>query len=162
MKCICCICGKEFNGRANATVCSAICRMERNKRYAAKYRKKNPDKVRAQQRAYWNKTNVTEELDKIKQSDNLDLTFNPVVAPDPKPKKKKKAKKPQPQYTGSKWAKVYTKADRLTKISMLSGALSLYEIAHLTYGQLSLIWDTDKYNKLLQQVVNRKREESQA
>ena len=152
---VCKICKKEFEAkRVNASLCSDECKREARRRYAETYRLANPEKVRERQRKWWHDNRAINP--EIKGSDNLDIT----IESDPKPKKKKKAKKaPLPKYTGSKWAKIYTKADRLTKISMLSGALSQHEIAHLSYGKLSTMWCTDKYNSLLQQVIKIKQQE---
>ena len=147
----CKICGKQFEGRADATLCSGTCRLEAKRRYAKEYRECHGDRVRAAQRKWWNNNRAKPVV--ISQSDNLDLTFESA------PKKKNKKKTPEPKYTGSKWAKVYTKANRLTKISMLSWQLSKLEIAHLSYGELSLIWDTEKYNNLLYKVLKIKQEE---
>jgi len=152
---VCKICGKEFNGRPNASLCSGACRLAAQRIYQKEYNLRNPEKSKAAKRAYWNRTHNKEDAVTITDSDNLDLTFEPVK------RKKKKSKKRLPKYKGSKWADVYSKADRLTRISMLSGALSKYEIEHLSYGYLSLIWDTEKYKRLLDRVLKIKKAEEQ-
>ena len=150
---VCKICGKEFEGRFNASVCSPECKKENARIKAREYRECNAEKVRAAQRKWWNENRAVN----ITQSDNLDLGF---ATKEIKSKKSIKTKaKPEPKYTGSKWAKDYTKANRLTKISMLSWQLSKHEIAHLSYGELSLIWDTEKYNNLLKRILDIKRQE---
>lgn len=152
---VCKICGKEFEGRANASICSGACRLAAQRIYQKEYNLRNPDKAKASKRAYWNKTHAKEAAVTITDSDNLDLTFEPVK------RKKKKSKKRLPKYKGSKWAEVYSNSDRLTRIAMLSGELSKYEIAHLSYGALSLIWDTEKYKRLLDRVLKIKKAEEQ-
>ena len=140
----CKICGKQFEGRFNSTLCSDECKRENKRIYAQEYRTAYTDKIRERQRQWWNEhkaVNIT----------SADLQES---------KRKKNKKHNEPKYTGSKWAKLYTKGDRLTRIAMLSWALSQYNIAHLSYGYLSLIWDTEKYNLLLQQVVRLKRQET--
>lgn len=153
----CTICGKLFEGRANATVCSGICRLESKRRYQREYKALNYEKIRASQNAYWNKTHSKEESINITHSDNIALDFA-AVAP-PKPKRKPKPLEHKKIATDSKWAKKYAEADRLTKIAMLSWALDKLEIAHLSYGQLSTKWLTHEYYSLLQQVLNRAKEE---
>ena len=145
---ICKICGKEFEGRYNSFLCSTECKRENARIKARKYRECNPEKIKAAQRKWWNENRAIN----ITQSDNLDITFTPK-------KSSPKKKKPEPKYNSSKWAKVYTKADRLTKISMLSWQLSKNEIEHLSYGELSIIWDTEKYNNLLKKVLDLKQQE---
>lgn len=154
---VCKICGKEFEGRANASICSGACRLAAQRIYQKEYNLRNPEKAKASKRAYWNRTHNKEDAVTITDSDNLDLNFESV-----KPKrKKKKAKKKLPKYKGSKWAEVYSNSDRLTRIAMLSGELSKYEIADLSYGALSLIWDTEKYKRLLDRVLKIKKAEEQ-
>jgi len=150
---VCKICGKEFEGRANASICSGACRLEAQRIYQKEYSLRNPEKSKASKRAYWNKTQSKEAAVAGTDSDNLDLNFKSVK------QKKKKAKKRLPKYKGSKWAEVYSKSDRLTRISMLSGELSRYEIDHLSYGDLSLICDTEKYKRLLDRVLKIKQQE---
>lgn len=149
----CRICGKEFKGRANASICSAACRAEARKEYQKKYRMLYPDKVKARQRKWWNENRAV--MPEIKSSDNIALAN----VSEPKPKASKKKKKVEPKYTGSKWADYYTKADRLTKISMLSKELSKYDIAHLSYGSLSTLWNTGRYEALLHKVLRIKEQE---
>lgn len=62
-----------------------------------------------------------------------------------------------------KWIKDYVHGDRLTKIAMLARALRDYKMdTEASYGRLSLIWDTDKYDSLEKQVFSRKRKEKHA
>lgn len=154
----CTICGKLFEGRVNATVCSGICRLESKRRYQREYKALNYEKIRASQNAYWNKTHSKEEPINITHSDNIALDVA-AVAP-PKPKRKPKPLEHKKIATDSKWAKKYAEADRLTKIAMLSWALDKLGIAHLSYGQLSTKWLTHEYYSLLQQVLNRAKEEA--
>jgi hypothetical protein len=60
-----------------------------------------------------------------------------------------------------KWIKEYTEGDRLTKISMLSIALTDYQIELMTYGRLSPLWGTEKYASYERQVFKRKRSENE-
>lgn len=151
----CRICGKEFNGRANASICSAACRAEARKEYQKKYRMLYPNKVKDRQRKWWSENRA--KMPEIKSSDNIDLA-NVSVA-DLTPEQAIKKRKSKPKYTGSKWADNYTNADRLTKISMLSNELSKYEIAHLSYGVLSTMWDSGRYEALLHKVLRIKEQE---
>lgn len=59
--------------------------------------------------------------------------------------------------TQPEWIEKYQAADRLTKISMLAAALSYYHIEQTSYGNLSVLWDTDKYRTFEYQVFKRKR-----
>ena len=152
---VCRICGKEFKGRANACICSGTCRLEAQKEYQKKYRMLYPNKVKERQRKWWNENRAV--MPEIKSSDNIALAN----VSDPKPKASKKKKKVEPKYTGSIWADDYTNADRLTKISMLSNELSKYEIAHLSYGSLSTLWNTGRYEALLHKVLRIKEQEEQ-
>lgn len=150
MICTCKICGKKFEGRANGCICSGICRDQAKRDYAKKYRMSYPDRVKQNyKRCYENrKPNIT-------SSDNIAFDIaaaapkqKPKQNPMPKPRNHKKIA------TDSNWAKVYAAADRLTKIAMLSSELSRLEIEHISYGQLSLIWLTQRYYSLLQQVLD--------
>lgn len=157
---ICKICGNEFIGRANREICSEPCKKEYRRLKAAEYKERNPKKVKARQRAYWNKTHKFEELKKIEGSDNIALDVAAAAPPDPKLKRKPKPLEHKKIATDSKWAKKYAEADRLTKIAMLSWALDKLGIAHLSYGQLSTKWLTNEYYSLLQQVLDRAKEEA--
>ncbi len=154
----CIICGKQFEGRANATICSGVCRLEYKRRYQIKYKSLNREKVKEQQRKSYAK-NYSAAVN-ITSSDNIALN----IAPDPKPKRKPKPKlKYRPEiFKDSQWGRDYYKSDRLVQISMLSAALSKYEIEHLSYGQLSLIDGTEKYYSYLKQVLNIKKQEERA
>lgn len=146
----CRICGKQFEGRANRELCSAACRIEAKKIYQREYKKSHYEAIKTYQRVNWAKRKAIEKAYGLTQSNNIALDS----AVDPKPLYHKKIA------TDSKWAKTYTKADRLTKISMLSWALDKLGIAHLSYGQLSTKWLTNEYYSLLQQVLNRAKEEA--
>ena len=150
----CRICGKKFEGRANACICSGACRLEANRQNAKKYRLLNPELYKQKQRDYWNRTHTKKEPVTKKSSEDP----KKVTKLKSKHKDESKPKKHKEIAKDSEWAKKYAVADRLTKISMLSGALSKLEIAHLNYGQLSLIWLSEKYYKLLQQVLERAKE----
>lgn len=153
----CVICGKEFEGRANATTCSGECRLEAKKNYQRVYVKNHRDKIRKYQRENWAKRKAIEKAYHITKSDNIALDI--AAAAKPKPKPKIKPQEHKKIATDSKWAKMYAAADRLTKIAMLSWALDKLGIAHLSYGQLSTKWLTHEYYSLLQQVLNRAKEE---
>lgn len=158
MKKICKICGNEFEGRANREYCSGICKMEAKRRYQRAYKKINYDKIKTYQREYYPKRKAIEKGFNITESDNIALDIAAAAAP--KTKRKPKPLEHKKIATDSKWAKTYAKADRLTKISMLSWALDKLGIAHLSYGQLSTKWLTNEYYSLLQQVLNRAKEEA--
>ena len=155
---ICKICRNEFIGRANREICSEPCKKEYRRLKAAEYKERNPEKVKARQRAYWNKTHKFEELKKIEGSDNIEQNVVATVCPAPDPQPKSKTKKRERKYKDSAWARKYSEADRLTKISMLSWALDKLGIAHLSYGQLSPKYLNNEYNRLLQQVLDRAKE----
>ncbi len=159
MRKICKICGNEFEGRANRDYCSAVCRMEAKKIYQREYKKSHYDKIKAYQRNNWANRKAMEKAFNITKSDNIALDSAAAAPP-----KTKRNPKPKPQEhkkiaTDSKWAKKYAEADRLTKIAMLSWALDKLGIAHLSYGLLSTKWLTNEYYSLLQQVLNRAKEE---
>lgn len=157
MICTCRICGKKYDGRPNSCICSDVCRREAQRIYQKEYRMRNPDKSRKAKLDYWNKKKLENlAFKKELKSDNIDLD-----APKPKPKSKSKPKTKdhKPININSKWAEIYNSADRLTKLSMLSEALIKHDIAKLSYGKLSLIWLTDEYYRLLQQVLKIRAEE---
>ena len=58
-----------------------------------------------------------------------------------------------------KWVKDYINSDRLDRISMLARALNnvCVDKPIFTYGNLSQIYGTEKYYKLEQDVIKRKR-----
>lgn len=157
MKKICKICGNEFEGRANRDCCSGVCKMEAKTIYQREYRKINHEKIKDSQKKSYYKQKAIEKAFNITKSDNIALDG---VAAAPKPKRKPKTQEHKKIATDSKWAKEYAEADRLTKIAMLSGALAKLEIAHLSYGQLSTKWLTHEYYSLLQQVLDRAKEEA--
>lgn len=155
MICTCRICGKKYEGRANSCICSDVCRREAKRIYQKEYSMRNPDKSKKAKLDYWNKKKSENLSFKNElKSDNIDLD-----ASKPKPKSKSKTKDHKSININSKWAEIYNSADRLTKLSMLSEALSKHDIAKLSYGKLSLIWLTDEYYRLLQQVLKIKAEE---
>ena len=153
----CRICGKQFEGRANRELCSAACRIEAKKIYQREYKKSHYEAIKTYQRVNWAKRKAIEKAFNITKSDNIALN-SAAAAPDPK--RKPKPLEHKKIATDSKWAKTYAKADRLTKISMLSCALDKLGIAHLSYGQLSTKWLTHEYYSLLQQVLDRAKEEA--
>lgn len=152
----CRICGKQFEGRANRELCSAACRIEAKKIYQREYKKSHYEAIKTYQRVNWAKRKAIEKAYGLTQSNNIALDS----AADPKRKRKPKPLEHKKIATDSKWAKVYAAADRLTKIAMLSWALDKLGIAHLSYGQLSTKWLTHEYYSLLQQVLNRAKEEA--
>lgn len=158
MRKICKICGNEFEGRANREYCSGVCKIEAKRRYQREYKASHYEKIKNYQRENWAKRKAIEKAYGITKSDNIALDIAAAAEP------KKKNRKPKPLEhkkiaTDSKWAKKYAEADRLTKIAMLSWALDKLGIAHLSYGQLSTKWLTHEYYSLLQQVLNRAKEE---
>ena len=160
MKKICKICGNEFEGRANRDCCSGVCKMEAKTIYQREYRKINHEKIKDSQKKSYYKQKAIEKAFNITKSDNIAQDVAAAAPPDPKPKRKPKTQEHKKIATDSKWAKEYAEADRLTKIAMLSGALAKLEIAHLSYGQLSTKWLTHEYYSLLQQVLDRAKEEA--
>ena len=160
MRKICKICGNEFEGRANREYCSGACKIEAKRRYQREYKAIHYDKIKTYQRENWAKRKAIEKAYGITKSDNIALDSAAAAPPDPKPKRKPKPLEHKKIATDSKWAKKYAEADRLTKIAMLSWALDKLGIAHLSYGQLSTKWLTNEYYSLLQQVLNRAKEEA--
>lgn len=154
---VCKICGKEFEGRANANICSGTCKIESQRIYQREYKKAHYERVKSDQRAYWARQKAVEKAFNINKSDNIAL--DSAAAAPPKAKRKPKPLEHKKIATDSKWAKKYAEADRLTKIAMLSWALDKLGIAHLSYGLLSTKWLTNEYYSLLQQVLNRAKEE---
>lgn len=141
----CIVCGKQFEGRGNKKVCSGICRLENKRLYQAQYRKLYPEKCKKTWNDCYHKKREAQR--------KLDIK----ITPDPKPKRKKQ---PMPDiYKSSEWGKDYYRADRLTQISMLSGELSKYEIANVSYGYLSAIFESGRYFSLLKQILSIKAEE---
>lgn len=159
MRKICKICGNEFEGRANREYCSGACKIEAKKIYQREYKKSHYEKIKNYQKKSWYKQKAIEKAFNITKSDNIALD-SAAAAPAPKRNYKPKPQEHKKIATDSKWAKKYAEADRLTKIAMLSWALDKLEIAHLSYGQLSTKWLTHEYYNLLQQVLNRAKEEA--
>lgn len=148
MKLNCVICGKEFEGRANAKCCSGACRIDYKKQYNLEYRYNNQAIIKEQKRKWYAKKH--------------DSAY--------KPKEEKMEELPPDNCNGrnyyinqqskiicrsSKWGRSYYRRDRLEQIVMLSAELSESGIARLSYGYLSAIrdYDKDRYLRLLSAVV---------
>ena len=54
------------------------------------------------------------------------------------------------------WKDKYEKADRVTKLSMMSLALTEHNIATMNYGYLSFIYGTEEYKRLEEKVYKAK------
>ena len=128
----CVVCGKEFDGRG--ICCSPECSFKYKQEYAKKYKEEHREEIAKYQRQ--------------KSRERYMPSLNDVPKKSPKPK----AKDPE-------WILQYLQADRLTKISMLAIALTDYQIQLMTYGQLSTLWGTAKYDDFERQVFKRKRSE---
>ena len=109
--------------------CSEACSLEFKKQQSKRYREEHK-----QERAEYFKKRNKEHYGQAK------------IVP------KAKAKDPD-------WIQKYTKADRLTQISMLAIALTDSRIALMTYGKLSLLWGTEQYESYEKQVFKVKRKE---
>lgn len=153
---VCKICGKEFEGRANNTLCSGVCRMEAKRRYQNEYRSLNRDKIKQQQHENYCKRKIGAPT--IASSDNIALDF--ALDPQTKTEAKPTKREPMPdKFKGSLWGRKYYKTDRMEKIVMLSSALSKYGIEKLSYGQLSAMFESGRYFSLLNRVLTIKAEE---
>lgn len=150
MKKICKICGREFEGKANACICSGPCRLEAQKKYQQKYKINNMNKIRKRQRNWYHNNKA---LGAVNSSDNLDLEF------DRDKEVKKQNKFAKKKFTGSAWAERYTNLSRLDRIALLSKELSDYKLANLSYGTLSGMYETGRYNALLHKVLRIKENE---
>lgn len=109
--------------------CSESCSLEFKKQQSKRYREEH----KAERAEYFRKRNQ-EHYGKAK------------IVP------KSKGKDPD-------WIQKYTKADRLTQISMLAIALTDCGIALMTYGKLSMLWGTEQYERYEQYVFKAKRKE---
>lgn len=142
---VCIICGKEFEGRYNASVCSGVCRIEYQRRYQQQYKQKNKDYIQNYNKRWYAMHNNKPLPKKVSKED---IIANIVTL------KVREPKKVMPDiYKGSSWGKRYWKADRLDRIVYLSSALSKHGLSYLTYGQLSAIYEEKKYMDLLYKVL---------
>ena len=150
MKKVCRICGKTFDGRANATVCSGVCRLEAKKLYAKEYKEKYPNKVKKSQKDHYekvkNEKQIMQQLEEVKPKRKIAYVRNET-----------EAEKLRNLCKESKWGRKYKAAYRLDQIAMLSWALDYLGIARMSYGDLSVIYYTQKYDSLLKRVLNRMR-----
>lgn len=150
MKKVCRICGKTFEGRANATVCSGVCRLEAKKLYAKEYKEKYPNKVKKSQKDHYekvkNEKQIMQQLEEVKPKRKIAYVRNET-----------EAEKYRNLCKESKWGRKYKAACRLDQIAMLSWALDYLGIARMSYGDLSVIYYTQKYDDLLKRVLNRMR-----
>ena len=156
----CIVCGKLFLGRPNSNVCSGACRLESKRRYMAKYREENSEKIAEDKRKWYFRKKGAAFVPKPKpkeeaatpKEDTLELV---------------NVKNPKNYYLNSqsriickdsRWGRKYLKRDRLDQIVMLSTELSQLGIERLTYGYLSAIRDLDqrRYLRLLKAVVDAK------
>ena len=144
MKKICKVCGKEFEGRVNSTVCSGTCRIEYQKQYQLKYKQENKEYVKNYNQRWYAMHSNQPVSKKIPEE-----VLNNVVTL----KAQKKPKTMPDNYKASSWGRKYWKADRLDKIVMLSSALSKWNLERLTYGQLSAIFESGRYMTLLYKVL---------
>ena len=157
---VCKICGKQFEGRSNKEICSAACRQEAKVRYMKEYRSANREKIQQKQKEWYCKQLARKP--KITSSDNIALDIEPEPQPEPQPEPAPKLKPKNyipDKFKGSSWGKKYYKALRIDKIVMLSSALSEYGIEYLSYGQLSAMFESGCYSKLLNRVLTIKVEE---
>lgn len=143
---ICKVCGKEFEGKANSTVCSGVCRLEYQKQYQIQYKQENKDYLKNYNKRWYAMHNNQPVPKKVSKQDSLD---NIVCL-----KKPNKPKAMPDTYKASSWGRKYWKAERLDKIVMLSSALSKWNIARLSYGQLSAIFESGRYMTMLYDVLS--------
>lgn len=150
MKKVCRICGKTFDGRANATVCSGVCRLEAKKLYAKEYKEKYPNKVKKSQKDHYekvkNEKQIMQQPEEVKPKRKIAYVRNET-----------EAEKLRNLCKESKWGRKYKAAYRIDRIAMLSWALDYLGIAKMSYGDLSGIYYTQKYDDLLKRVLNRMR-----
>lgn len=155
MKLTCKVCGKQFEGRyPRQCFCSGECRLEMAKIRSREYRDRNPEKAKAASRKWWNENRAVNRQPK-EADEILSRRLDSLARCTPAPQKNiTRARKHRKIPHDSIWATRYDEADRATKLSMLSGALSRLGIAHLSYGYLSIIWLRQEYYDLLQQVLD--------
>ena len=156
----CIVCGKLFQGRPNAKVCSGVCRLESKRIYMAKYREENLEKIAEDKRKwYFHKKGaafVPKPKPKVEAASPKEDTLGQINA------KNKKSYYLHSQSRiickDSRWGRKYLRRDRLDQIIMLSTELSQLGIESLTYGYLSAIRDLDerRYLRLLKAVVDAK------
>ena len=144
----CIVCGELFKPiRTTQICCSEGCRKERMQQTCKEWQALHPEaKAKYYQHAQEKKKteSVKPENEKVAViTANQVAKLNPVKA----------------KWSDPKWIKDYSNADRLTKISMLARALSDLGIEQLTYGTLSIWWDTDRYASWEKQVLRLKRAE---
>lgn len=139
MKKICIVCGKEFEGgRPDKLMCSFACKAERQRQRSRAWAEAHREEQNKSRRD-WYRRNCSKnpEFWNVKAPTKTE----PIIA---------RANDP-------KWIKDYCNGDRLTRIAMLSCALSEYGIANLSYGYLSPLFESKKYKSYEQQVFRRKR-----
>lgn len=148
MKKKCVICHKDYEARCKTQLtCCFACRKIHRQRVAIEWNHNHPDKVAEKNKKYAAahrgqsiKSPLNENKAKQKTEIKLELGFR-TEADDPQ------------------WVKDYAAADRLTRISMLVRELNNICIHKpiFTYGNVSLIYNTDKYYTLEADVIKRKR-----
>lgn len=142
---ICKVCGKEFEGKINSTVCSGICRIEYQRQYQLKYKQENKDYLKNYNQRWYAMHNNQPVPSKVEKE-----TINNIISL----KDQKKPKAIPDTYKSSSWGRKYWNAERLDKIVMLSSALGKWNLERLTYGQLSAIYDSGRYMTLLYKVLS--------
>lgn len=155
----CIICGRQFEGRPNATLCSGACRLESKKNYMKKYREEHSEKLAEEKRKwYCNKKGVAfkPKDPALKKEPPQPPKLEPIVAKNPANYYIARQSKIICQST--KWGRKYLKTERLDQIVMLSAELSKLGIERLSYGYLSAMRtiDRDRYLRLLKSVVDAK------
>ena len=151
---LCAICGKPFEGKANATLCSGVCRLEYKKQYMAHYRNEHKDKISEQKSKWYHRKRGTKFVPKM-----------PILPPEEQAQIEASNGKEYYIASNSKiicqesaWGRCYLRQKRLDQLVMLSSELSRLGIAKITYGYLSAIRDFDRhrYLTLLKAVVDAK------
>jgi len=140
----CEICGATFECGRNKKTCSKKCSDELARRKHLAYYHEHKAECDARNKK-WREDNK-ERYREYQHNYNVARWARDKANKVPKPKKV------------ITWSDIYNKADRLTKLSMLSLALTEHNLGTVNYGYLSFIYGTDEYKRLEDKVFKAKEE----
>ena len=151
----CIVCGKKFKQKCkHQLTCSFACRTKHRQETARLYKLNHPDKVKQYQKT----ADVKRKEERRKPVNYVKLMQQDL--------EKDKPEEPVKQFStldvktdDPEWVKRYATSDRLTRLTMLSRELNnvCRDKPIFTYGKLSMIYGTDKYQILEADMIKRKR-----
>ena len=143
----CIVCGKEFEATNSRTItCSPECAQTRKAQLIKKYYQEHKGELLNYQRQYGQKIKRIKQEVKDKQKAMME---------------KAKPRKITTRKNDPKWIKDYAKGDRITQVSMLACALTMENIISISYGQLSVYWNSMQYLNWESEILAIKRENNE-